>query len=83
MLKSVPVLNSHLNNEEGRIELELLQLPVVRLQPKTKVLGKVSKTLKHDTIFAFQLNLRHAQRFVEPPLPKSTVEDVNTKYSAS
>ena len=34
------------------------------LQPKTKVVGKVCKTLKNDTTFRFQLNLRGTQRFL-------------------
>ena len=32
-----------------------------KLQPKTKVVGNVYKTLKNDTTFRFQLNLRGAQ----------------------
>ena len=34
------------------------------LQPKTKIVGKVSKTLKNDTTFRFQLNLRGTQGFL-------------------
>ena len=30
----------------------------VELQPKTKVVGKLCKTLKIDPFFGFQLNLR-------------------------
>ena len=36
----------------------------IKLQPKTKVVGKLSKMLKNDTTFGFQLNLRHAQCFL-------------------
>ena len=36
----------------------------MKLQPKTKVVGKVCKTLKNDTTFRFQLNLRGTQRFL-------------------
>ena len=44
------------------------------LQPKTKVVGKVRKTLKKEA---------RATLFIAPLIPKSNVEDVYTKYSVS
>ena len=43
--------------------LNVSRIYELKLQPKTKVLGKLCKTLKM-TLFWFQLNLRRAQRFL-------------------
>ena len=53
---------------------------ICHTQPKTKVVGKLCKTLKNDSFFEIQLNLT---LFIAPLSPKSNVEDVYTKYSVS
>ena len=49
--------------EEDQLIMEYVQHRQ-HLQPKTKVVGKVCKTLKNDTTFRFQLNLRGTQHFL-------------------
>ena len=67
------------------VQKDFLRKPhpsIFHTQPKTNVVGKLCKTLKNDTTFEFQLNLRRARRFLWPLSPPNPMLKAS-KYSVS